>query len=356
MTPLAVIGTGLVTGVGFSTEASCAAIRVGITGFIETRFMYDGEFIQGCPVPFDPPVRGRQNLIEMAIMAINEAIEPLLAKNIATSNVPVLLCLSETERPGRFAGLDDSMLQAIAERMELKFHPQSAIIAEGRVGGAKALVLAEDIIARDQQINHVLVCGVDSYLATNTLNHFYDERRLLTAENSDGFIPGEAACAILLGSVDGNTDAAIAISGIGFGNEPAPINSEEPLRSDGLVEAIRQAMSQAGTTYAKLAYRLTDNAGEQYGFKDSALAMTRVVRPVKPEFDIEHPSDCIGQVGAAIVPTMLACADMAERKEYAPGRTMGDGVCCHVSNDGAERAAFIIRSISEIETHQRKSA
>lgn len=347
MTPLAVIGTGMVTGVGYSTEASCAAIRVGITGFVETKFMYDGEFIQGCPVPFDTPYRGRRKLIEMAVFAIKEAVEPLLANDISSSSVPLLLCLSENERPGRLAGLDDSMLQEISERLEIKFHPSSTIISDGRVGGVTAIAKAEEILARDRHVHHVLVCGVDSYLVSGTLSHFHEQRRLLTADNSDGFIPGEAACAVLLKAVDENTDAAIAISGIGMGKEPAPINSEEPLRSDGLVEAIRQAMNQAGTTYAQLAYRLTDNSGEQYGYKDSALAMTRVLRTMKEKFNLEQVADCIGEVGAAVVPALVALAKIAEEKSYSPGQLIEDAVLCHVSGDGSSRRAFVLVSLKK---------
>lgn len=348
MTPLAILSTGMVTGVGWSTERSCAAVRVGITGFVETNFIYDGEFIQGCPVPFETPYRGRRKLIEMATVAIQEAFVPLAAERYASERVPLLLCVSEADRPGRFAALDESLLKAIAERVGLRFHQCSTVIAEGRIGGVKALIHARQIMDRDSQIRRVLVCGVDTFLVTGTLNHYYQQRRLLTADNSDGFIPGEAAAAVVVGTTVDESKATIAVTGIGLGAEPAAINSENPLRADGLVTAIRQAMNDAGVNFPQLAYRLTDNSGEQYGYKEAALAMTRVVRPVKPAFDIEHPADCIGEVGAAIVPAMLATASMAERKGYAPGRFMGDGVICHVSADGACRAAFVIRALGEV--------
>lgn len=356
MTPLAVLSTGMVTGVGWSTEASCAAIRVGITGFVETRFMYDGEFIQGCPVPFETHYRGRRKLIEMATHAIGEALAPLDAQGYDTKRVPLLLCLSEPDRPGRFDGLDETLLSDIVEQLQRPFHPQSAVIAEGRIGGVKALVRARELIENDAQIERVLVCGVDTLLVAGTLNHYHDERRLLTEDNSDGFIPGEAACAVVLGPAGGASAAAVALMGIGFADEPAPINSEQPLRADGLVAAIRQAVAEAGVSYPQMAYRLTDNSGEQYGFKESALAMTRVVRPTKPKFDIEHPADCIGEVGAATVLGMLAVAHMAERKSYASGRFMGDVVLCHVGSDKSDRAAFIIRAVSAIAADAGRAA
>lgn len=348
MTPLAVLSSGMVTGVGWSTAAACAAIRVGISGFVETEFMYDGAFVQGCPVPFDAPCRGLSKLVEMAATALDEALAPAVAGHAETERIPLLLCVSETSRAGRFSGLESTILDSVAECLGCAFHSRSTVIPDGRIGGVHALMLAREIMDQDREIEHTLVCGVDTLLVTKTLDHYHKRRRLLTARHSDGFIPGEAAGAVLLGRLRSESRASIAVTGIGLGEEPAPIDSGKPLRADGLVMAIREAMSEAGIGFDQLAYRLTDNSGEQFGYKESALAMTRVVRPVKPEFDIQHPADCIGEVGAATVPTLLAVASVSESKGYAPGRFMGDGVLCHIGSDGAARAALVLRSVSAL--------
>ncbi|MEE9129614.1 MAG: hypothetical protein V3T84_06310 [Phycisphaerales bacterium] len=339
MTPLAVLSTGMVTGVGWSTEASCAAIRVGITGSVETRFMYDGEFIQGGSVPFETPYRGRRKLIEMAAPAIEEALAPLIAERYAVERVPLLLCLSEPDRPGRFAELDQTLLRDIAERIERRFHPQSAVIAEGRIGGVKALMHARQIMDRDSQIQRLLVCGVDTLLVTASLNHYYEQRRLLTADNSDGFIPGEAAAAVLLGPAVDSSAPQMQCLGLGYGAEPATVDSEEPLRADGIVQAINAALAESGQTLADLDYRITDLSGEQYGFKEATLGLDRLLRDRTELFDIWHPADCIGEVGAAIVPCVLAVSLAAVQKGYAPG----PGVLCHFAADGSERAAMVLR-------------
>jgi 3-oxoacyl-[acyl-carrier-protein] synthase I len=348
MTPLAVLSTSMVTGVGWSAKSSCAAIRVGITGFVETKFMYDGEFIQGCSVDFEIPYRGRRKLLEMAAIAVEDATASLVADGSASVRLPLLLCLSEPDRPGRFSGLDQTLIHDISERTGQRFHEESCVIAEGRTSGVQALSRARKIMDHNPQIRRVIVCGVDTLLVTSTLNHYYAQRRLLTADNSDGFIPGEAACAVVLGSSTDKSEPFIGVTGLGFGEEPVTIGSEEPLRADGLVAAIKNAMNDARVTFPQLAYRLTDNSGEQYGYKEAALAIARTVRPIKPEFEIQHPADCIGEVGAATVPALLATSNIAELKGYAPGRFMGDGVLCHVSADGPPRAAFIIRALRQL--------
>jgi 3-oxoacyl-[acyl-carrier-protein] synthase-1 len=49
--PLAVLGVGLVSGVGLTAEQSCAAIRCGINNFQETRCIgSNGEWLVGSAV------------------------------------------------------------------------------------------------------------------------------------------------------------------------------------------------------------------------------------------------------------------------------------------------------------------
>ncbi len=45
MSAVEILRTGMVTGVGLSAPAACAAIRCGIAAFEETRFMFDGEWL-----------------------------------------------------------------------------------------------------------------------------------------------------------------------------------------------------------------------------------------------------------------------------------------------------------------------
>src|SRR6185437_4907763 len=98
--PLAITGTGMVTGVGLSAPASCAAIRCAIDNFQETRFMdKGGEWLMGCEVPLEQPWRGKTKLIKMAAAAITECLAS--NKQIAPKSTPLLLCLSENERKGR---------------------------------------------------------------------------------------------------------------------------------------------------------------------------------------------------------------------------------------------------------------
>ena len=117
------------------------------------------------------------------------------------------------------------------------------------------------------------------------------------------------------------------------------MTSEEPLRAEGLVQAFKAAFADANCGFDDVDYRLTDSNGEQYWFKEAALAMTRVMRVRKENFFLTHPADCIGETGAAIVPSGLAAVLAAARKGYAHG----PGVLCHFGSDSGERVALVIR-------------
>jgi 3-oxoacyl-[acyl-carrier-protein] synthase I len=189
-----------------------------------------------------------------------------------------------------------------------------------------------------------VVAGVDSFLTARTLAAYHAQRRLLTIKNSDGFLPGEAAAAIAL-SFQAPAGGGLRCLGVGRGQEPAVLDSDRPLRADGLVQAYRAAFQDAGAGYEQVDYRLTDISGEQYAFKDASLALSRTMRSRREAFDLWHPSDCIGRVDAASVPLVLGVALQAARKRYAPG----PGVLCHFSGDGGARAALVLREHGPME-------
>ena len=332
MTPLSILASGMVTGVGLNAASSCAAIRCAIDNFSETRFMdKGGEWIIGSQVPLDQPWRGLPKLLHMVVPAIRECLAQ--AEYATPDRIPLLLCVAEKERPGRLEGLDDELFAEIQSELGVRFHPRSQIIPRGRVSGGVAMLEASKLI-HGERVPYCIIAGADSYLIAATLAAYESKARLLTSENSNGFIPGEAGAAVLIGS----QPSALMCLGIGSGVEKATVESEEPLRADGMVQAFKSALSDAGKTMADVDYRITDSNGEQYWFKEAALALTRTLRVRKVEFDIWHPADCIGEVGAAIGPCAFAVGLAATRKNYAPGLNP----LCHFSGEDGERIAMVL--------------
>jgi 3-oxoacyl-[acyl-carrier-protein] synthase I len=342
MKPVAILASGMVTAVGLNSPASCAAIRCAIDNFTETRFMdKGGEWIIGAQVPLEQPWRGLPKLVHMVVPAINECREWLatVETTLPATEVPLLLCVAEKERPGRLEGLDDRLFEEIQKTLGIRFHPQSTVIPQGRVAGAMAMELARRLLY-EENVPYCIIAGTDTFLIAQTLAAYEAKSRLLTSQNSNGFIPGEAGAAILVGRPRNNGGPEPLCVGIGSGVEKATLDSADPLRADGLTQAIKSAFSDAGCGYDKVDFRLTDANGEQYWFKEAALAMTRTMRVRKEAFDIWHPADCIGETGAASGVSILTLAVAATQKGYSAG----PGILCQMCADDGSRRVLVLQS------------
>jgi 3-oxoacyl-[acyl-carrier-protein] synthase-1 len=329
--PIAIKKTGLVTSVGLSAPASCAAIRAKVSNPTETRFIdSDGEWIMAHQVPLEKPWRGLTKLTKMAAMAIAECLDGIPREEWAS--MPLLLCVAERERPGRLEGLDDKLFVDIQQELDARFAPASAIVAHGRVSVAIALAQARKLI-HERNMPHVLIAAADSLLSWPTLSVYGREDRLLTPRNSNGFMPGEGGGALLVGGPGGKGELLCA--GIGFGMEKAHIDSGEPLRADGLTTAIKGALADAGFEMHDLDFRIADLSGEQYYFKEAALALNRILRKRKEDYELWHPAESTGEAGAVSGISCLVVAQMAAVKGFSPGR----GMLVHLANDSGSRVA-----------------
>jgi 3-oxoacyl-[acyl-carrier-protein] synthase I len=334
--PIAILSTGLLTSVGATAPASCAAFRAKITNPTETRFIDSrGEWIMAHHVTLEAPWRGLAKLAKMAARVIAEALEGM--PKWEWNQIPVILCVAESERPGRMSGLDDQLFHQVQAQLDVKFAAQSTLVSQGRVSVAVALARARTLIT-EAGISRVLVAATDSLLSWPTLRHYEQSDRLLTPGNSNGFMPGEAAGALLVGRPTGDVGELVC-SGIGFGHEEANVESEDPLRGDGLSQAIKAALADAGRELHDMDFRITDISGEQYYFKEAALALSRTLRVRKQVFDIWHPAECTGEVGAASGATIISAAQAACHKQYSKGQN----ILAHIANDTGQRAALALQ-------------
>ncbi len=333
--PLAITSVGMVTGVGLSAPASCAAIRAAIDNFQETRFMDSGgEWIMGCEVPLEQPWRGKTKLIKMAVMAIRECLQDNSQLNPKTT--PLLLCLSEHERKGRVIDNDNQFFLDLQEELQLQFHEKSRIIAHGHAAVGVAMKHARRLI-QEFNCSHILIAATDSLLVGATLAHFEEHERLLTSNHSNGFIPGEAGAALIVEPYRGQKNQLVC-TGLGFGVEKAHVYSEEPLRADGLTAAIKEALFDAGHGESLLDFKITDISGEHYYFKEASLAFSRLDRTKRQEFDIWHPADCVGEVGSTLGLIMIGVLKAACEKAYSKG----NHILAHLGDDDGKRSSMIL--------------
>ncbi|MBZ9887519.1 MULTISPECIES: 3-oxoacyl-ACP synthase [unclassified Mesorhizobium] len=333
-----IISVGMVTAVGLDAPSACAAMRARLDGFQETGFIGRGGAPQiGAPVLLPRNWIGEKRMAHLAAGAICEAFE---SRPEARGQTALILCLAEDNRPGRPIRDPLRLLRRIAEMVEVAPHSRSRVIAHGRPSGHVALEHTRKFLASDE-LPYVMIVGVDSYLSTDAISHYGGQSRLLSPDNPNGFIPGEAAAAVLCAR--GNK-GGFRLRGLGLAREKAFIYNREdlPLRGDGLAEAYRIALKETGIDLGLIGYRISDLIGEQYWFKQNAFAAQRVQR-VRNEFqDLWSPGESLGNVGAAVVPIMLGMAHTAARKGYAAGNP----VLIDASNDSGAcgAAVFLARA------------
>ncbi|HYO51761.1 hypothetical protein [Archangium sp.] len=337
---LQVTATGMVSSVGLSAAASCAAIRAGLSAFEALPYRDDmRKPIVGSPVPVLPWDMGRQErLVDLLAMAVADVLHDVPADRLP--RVPLLVAVAETDRPGGGADFSGELVSQVERRLERTFHPHlSRVLHGGSAAGFQTLRLAQELLG-ERRVSACLVCAVDSLLNAQTLLWLQQKQRLKTARNSDGIIPGEAAACVWVEDHPApRRPVLVTVRGLGLAREPAPLLSEEPLRGVGLAQAARAALEEAGLHMQDMAVRLSDASGESYGFKEQTLALTRLLRVKRETMPLWLCAESIGEVGAAASLCQVVRAAQASLRGYEPGAH----ALCFASSVPGERAAAVLQ-------------
>ena len=332
-----IISCGMVTAVGLTAASSTAAMRAGIDGFQETQFMAPGgDWLIGAPVPLPRDWVGEKRLAHLAAGAVVDALD---GQPAARADLQIILCLAEEDRPGRPVRNVERFGQRVLEFAGLPRTIKLHVVAHGRPSGVVALERVRRMFARGEA-EHAVIVGADSLLSGPTIAHYLRAQRLLTADAANGFIAGEAAAAVLCKA---GRPEHFGLTGLGLTREEAYLYNPEdkPLRADAMTQAYRDAMEQAGfTDFGYVDFRICDATGESYFFKQSALAMQRTMRVHRDPQDIWTPTDCVGNVGAAIVPLMVGWGLTAFERGYA----VGDVVLVEATGDTGACGAAVLQS------------
>ena len=315
-----ITSTGMVCPVGRNAAAACAAMRAGIAKFDELPYLDSRiEPIIGAAVPsLDDGLRRYERVAALLSGAVADCLGETVPDMVA--EVPLLVGLAEPGRPGGSAEMADAVVREMRRQLGLSFHPRlSRAFTLGHTSGFHAVRYARELL-QEAHAPACLVCGVDSYINARSLRWLERHGRLKTAENSDGVIPGEAAAAVMIHPrlVRGQ-GALVEVIGLGFAHEAAGVLSEEPLLAPGLTAAARAALAEARVGMHDIDFRLSDVTGERYGFKEHALALTRLLRRRREDVPLWHCADSIGDTGAAAGICQLVIACHAFLKCYAPG-------------------------------------
>ncbi len=347
--PAEVLAVGLATPVGLASEAVAAAVRAGVNRFRETRYRNKALQPQRMSLLGDEHLRGlaagaassgggispRDRMLGLGAIALREACETW------PEPVPLLLALPEA-RAGLPDAVGNGFLRDLAAAAGIAI--DEARSKEYRYGGAAAMLALRDaaaLVASGREI--AAVGGVDSLTDRALLDALDAEGRLLGA-SMDGFIPGEGAGFLLVGSHAAGRRLRLAplarIAGVGLGGERGHRHSKEPYLGEGLAQAF-QALFAAVPDAPKVRCVYAGLNGEGLLAKEWGVAYLRSAERFAEEFQVEHPADCLGDAGAALGPIMLGLAAIGLEKRYRD-----DPCLVWSTSDREPRGAALLRAVT----------
>jgi 3-oxoacyl-[acyl-carrier-protein] synthase I len=335
---------GLCCAVGYRLPAASMAIRAGVDHFQSGHFKTGrGEGIVVARLP-DDKLWGAPRLGRWLEWALRDCLQAV-AGELDPQRLAVIWLAPQAQSSGiEPTAYDDAYTQAV-QALGCTFHASSGVLPLGRAGLVLALRQAAKLLQL-HGLHGVVLAGVDSLLDPATLNTLLEEERLLVTGNADGFTPGEAAAAVLLqldgaGQATAGTHArnGVRLVGYGHGQEPGRADGSTPSRAQGLTQALRQALNSAGQSYEALAFRCSDQNGESFYSREAAHAFTRIAPVGGNKLHLITMADCIGEVGAATGPAMLA------HLSHQMPHPLGPGHCgiLHLAGDDGARCAVVLR-------------
>ncbi|WP_220815176.1 hypothetical protein [Pseudomonas paralcaligenes] len=330
-----IVAAGACCALGYNMDAISCALRAGLDHFQESEFgTSGGEPVRIARLP-DGEHWGAERLANWLRHALSDCLAAL--PQLSLESIPLFLITLESERPhGAEHAQFETALHA-QQSLGLSFHPDSRIVAGGRAGLGMALEQIGALFATSN-MQRALLVGVDSYLNAASINHYLAAKRLLVPGNSDGFLPGEGAAALLLENCPAGTQG-LHIAGVGRGQAEGRPDGSIPSRARGLTRAMRAALTQAGLTADTLHFRVSDQNGEAFFAREAANALTRIAVPGTFMPSTLTTADCSGEIGATTGPLMLAWLSHIMPKSDGPGHC---GLI-HLANDNGERSAVIVR-------------
>jgi 3-oxoacyl-[acyl-carrier-protein] synthase-1 len=348
-----IVGCGMMTPVGLSTAETAASTRSRTARLTDIEWR-DSRFqrFTVAVVPDDglpelnpelatPPLTYREErMLRLAGPAVQQAMAPLARH---AGRIPAVVALPElhTTIPIREA----DFLRRLAVQSGAKLDPGSSVaLPRGRAAGLSALREAVALI-EGGRARFVLVGGVDTYVDLYVLGTLDLQKRVRTEVNADGFAPGEGAGFVLLASAEATRElrlqALAAVLASGTSAEPGHLYSETSYTAEALAAAFQSAFAAApGLPPAATLYASFN--GERYWAKEFGVAVVRNKERIAAEYQIEHPAECFGDLGAAHGAVLLGLAAFRAKQTCPAGPAL-----VFSSSDYGERAAVLLGLAAE---------
>lgn len=310
--PVEIVAAGMLTPIGADAAMTLTSVGSSISAYTQSSVMnknFDPMIMALVPEDALPPLDDelaalglpsrQQRMLRLATPAIQQ-----LQDDIANP-LPLMLCGPE-KMPGRRSVISDDFLKYLHSQTKVAIDLENSyVFPEGRAGGFYALEVAMQMLEAGE-FEEIILGGVDTFLDLYLLATFDSEDRVLAEGMMDAFVPGEAAAFLILKLAD--ETSAIKVYPPGISDEPGHRYSTEPYRGEGLANAVREALSKYPGGPIETVFASFN--GENFNAKEWGVAAIRNQQQLGDDFEMVHPADCYGDIGAATVPVMLALASL----------------------------------------------
>jgi 3-oxoacyl-[acyl-carrier-protein] synthase-1 len=339
---------GMVTPLGHGAEASCAAIRAGLTRFSELPGIeLDGAPVVGASVHgVTCGHLGLDRFTRLAASAVEDLVRAATMSERELGVTGLYVALPPEGRPSLDARIAGSIGRRIGEQCGIAgVEARTRVFPVGHAGAVQALAEAtNDLHAK--RFSRAIVGGVDSLVEPGTIAHYHALGRLKIADRPVGVMPGEAAAFFLVELLPAaearRATIAATIDGAATAVESVTIDADDVsgvCDGAGLTEAARQTLAALPDRGGGIGLLVGDLNGEPYRSEEIAYMAARALDGVATPWRLWHAADAIGDTGAAAGAVAIVTAARALARGYARTET----VLCFASSEGGLRGTVALR-------------
>lgn len=323
---LAITGVGMLTPVGHSAAACMHAVRSGITR-LSTQ-PYPDRTQKGVVggIIMKRSGHGRvRRLAAFAEMALRQALQQASAAPGGTPEGPFAILFGGPEAIRAGYAFPESQDGAARWSRELGIGSVADVelLKAGACSAQFALQRAGELLAAGAARTCFIVVA-DTQLDIRTIRWHEAHHRLKRADMTDGLMPAEAACCLVVeaegGAARRGARVVARLLATATGRESATILSDQPNTASGLTAAVTAALADAAVAAADLGMLWSDLNGESYRARE--WAFTEIRSGIQTHTRLMHPADCHGDLGAASDANLLALAAWSQATGWSDGRPL----------------------------------
>jgi 3-oxoacyl-[acyl-carrier-protein] synthase-1 len=323
MPPLEVLAVAARTPLGLNAESSAAAVRASLTGFAEFPFiMANGDPVITCAdTQIETKLEGRERIVLMIESVLQEVSRKLAGGTPYAGRCYLLLALPEA-RPGFSDGDAEWVAAKVSERMrDFDWRTRVGIVGRGHAGAIAAIQRVTEEATKGTE-GLFLIIGADTYHHTDTFIWLEQHRRFAQPTIRAGFIPGEGAGCLALGSSGLRKELGLQplalLTGVALGKETLLRDSETGSFGVGMSQAVTGATQSLALPHEAVDTLYSDINGERYRSEEWGFVAMKTYALWRT-LDYDAPATSWGDVGAAFGTLAGVLSVQSFRRGYARG-------------------------------------